>query len=589
MATIEELNAKYGKPAVNVNVPVGSSLADAWGTTEEQQSPVTTKKGLGVGIGPGVAPLDLSKPILNKGVEMVKNIGGSMKDQFNEATKTYSDYLEKPNKNVGDVVSTGANLAKNVSGIVASPLGEIYNQTLGKIITPVADVLGNTPEVQAFTDFMSRYPKLSGTLADLLTTGANVAAIETAPSMVKGVVENTPKVVENIKGKTQTFKDTTGNVIDKTKSVFKGKTPEQILATPESEVGKLSSADRKYYMDNQKAQLEQKYATEKANIEQKHADIESSIKQELKTKSEASLKETKDLASEVDKAAYDKTIELKLKTKEALSRQSQTYRRMLDEEIAPYKDVPVKHSEISSKIDTTFADNPAVAENIKTKLGLTEDGTMTVEELNTKMKDLRQDIGSAGRRGTRVYNPDEVNIDKSLNSMSEILSEKGVDLSGSNKFWREWAPLRDKIITKIKPFDAAGYDTQTFSNILKKSASGDIHSQNFVKAIEDTIGEKITKETKIAIDKLDAAKKQQLANKLDAEIKLAESKAQEMAAKEKVSSTKETAKSELEVKQLLAERVAKRKMIVKRVLQGLGLWLGAKATGLDKALIQTVL
>ena len=140
MATIEELNAKYGKPAVNVNVPVGSSLADAWGTTEEQQSPVTTKKGLGVGIGPGVAPLDLSKPILNKGVEMVKNIGGSMKDQFNEATKTYSDYLEKPNKNVGDVVSTGANLAKNVSGIVASPLGEIYNQTLGKIITPVADV-----------------------------------------------------------------------------------------------------------------------------------------------------------------------------------------------------------------------------------------------------------------------------------------------------------------------------------------------------------------------------------------------------------------------------------------------------------------
>ena len=372
-----------------------------------------------------------------------------------------------------------------------------------------------------------------------------------------------PPVYNKVSG---AVSETTGNIKNIITGKISGKTPAEILATPENDVYKLSKPERDFYKQNQTEALSTKFKNEQANIAQKHTQIETKVNADLEAKSQASTKQITDLSKEVDQTAYNKTTELKPKAVKAFGEQSNTYRTLREEDLAPYKDLPVNRVEVGNKLENAFPNSPEVAKDFQSKLNFDTNGNTTIGELDTQMKALRQDIGSAGRKGTRVYTPDEMNIDKALQSMSDLLKEKGVDLSRSNKFWREWAPLRDKIVAKLKPFDVGGYETKTFSKILIDSGKGDIHNTKFIKGVEDVLGEPITIETKTAMQKLSEAQKQQLTNKIDAEVKLEDARlAKEQALKEsKLTQVGEA--RQLKIKQFEIERLAIRRAWIKRLI-----------------------
>lgn len=450
---------------------------------------------------------------------------------------------------------------------------------IGKGFEWLTSAITDNPKFQAFAnsdqgaELQKNMEAMSGYLGVVPAgegVGAAKSGVEAAIPKVTGAIGSTVRGVKNTLGG---IKDT---ISGKVKSLATEKTEAEILATPETDLPKLSPTERGIYnkaqqdasdakfkvqsdalesstkiakqnladefrknanmtaddFSAQKGKLDQDYQAAKDKItqgqkdtqklaEQKHAELETKVNAGLDAKTIASEGEIKALSDEVQRTAQNKTIELKPKAVKLFGDQSKTYQSLIEEDLAPHKDVPASHDVIANKIDEAFPDNPGIAESMKAKLDLSKGGQTTMGELYQKTKDLRQDISKAGVRGGRSYTADDMNLDKTINVLSKVMSESGVDLSRANKFWSQWAPLRDKIVTKLKPFDSGNLETKSFSSIL---TNGDIHNENFISALEEKLGEPITAETRAAMGKLSDAKAKQLAAQLDAEAKISDAK-----------------------------------------------------------------
>ncbi len=536
-------------------------------------------------------------------VKDVKNFAGYSNDildkttaPLTEAAKNVTEDVKSSTEGKQNPLSAGVDVAGDVAGGVAKSVGGAIDSA---VIQPLGKLFGNAPGMETIAN--SKY-SIASALLDKLDSASKVVAntwnhfVETNPNAAKKVADagniaqfmalfagDNPEVAKKVGsivdtsvkagtdlgekvvagGKkvndfvtntTKGAEDTVGNAADILKEKIGGKTKADILATPEEDVHKLSKPERDFYY---KSQTEQ--------VNQKAADVETKVKENLKAKTDASLKQIQDLNTEVEKTAYNKTLELKPKAVKAFGEQSRAYRALREEDMAPFKDTTLSHSEVSNALDKTFPDNPEIAQAMKAKLGLDTETpgwtNMTIGDLDAKMTELKGDLGSAAKKGNRVYTPEELNTDRALQGMNNLLKEKGVDLSRSNQFWREWAPLRDKIINKLKPFDVGGYETKTFSNIIKNSAQegGDIHNEKFISAIEDTLGQSITKETKSALQKVTDVEKQQIADKIDAEMKIQEAQLE-----------KERATKKLSDQQFETERKALQRGVLKKILYTAG-------------------
>ncbi len=352
-----------------------------------------------------------------------------------------------------------------------------------------------------------------------------------APSASGG----TESAMGNMRAAGDIVKDASGNVIEGAKnkigSFIKGKTLEEVLSTPEDQVHKLTPSERKAYFDN----AQNKIKETSTNIEKK-------LQEEGAAKTDALKKEAEDLNRKLQVASRDETLKLRPKIQEAMGRQSQEYRRLVDEEIATKEDVPVTRAEIRDHVNARYAENPEQAQAIINRLGVGEEtsaepkvgkgeiptisadapaekGT-TIGNIYKQTLSLGQDIKGAAKKGTRVFTPGEKLTDDAISTLVDFMSEKGVDLSAARKFWAEYAPVRNQLISEAKPFNLADTNTKTFANTLTRVARGtDVNNENFIKATEDLLGEKIGGKTREAVAKLDANEKAQVAQKLDAETK----------------------------------------------------------------------
>jgi hypothetical protein len=133
------------------------------------------------------------------------NIINQVKGNVKEASDKYAGYLTNPNPSLGDALSTGANIAKNTTEAVLSPL----NQTVGKLVEPIlkpvinyaADKISNSPAVQKSASWYDKHPNLANTASDTLQTGLNMAQLGTMDSAPQEIANKTSELGTNLKDK----------------------------------------------------------------------------------------------------------------------------------------------------------------------------------------------------------------------------------------------------------------------------------------------------------------------------------------------------------------------------------------------------
>lgn len=336
---------------------------------------------------------------------------------------------------------------------------------------------------------------------------------------------------------------------------------EEILATPESKLHTLSDSERKFYNETEKAKISDETGVEQNKVSQEFEATQEKIKNEndVKTKmiddkatqdnniakqnlqndSEKAQIEAEKLQRSYSESSKNTVIRTRPEAKAALSRQSQTYKNIVEEELGPHKDTVVKQNEIGDFINNKYSADEAKASRIKEKLGIEtfpenmppaakklaelqgQSNDITVGEVYDKAKSMRQEIGTSARKGTRVYTPEEKETDDAISALTDFLKSKGIDTPQARAFWSKYAPVRDQLITEGKIFNTAGTQTKILANTISRVARGaDVNNENFIKAVSKLLGEDITAEQKVIFEKMNQNQKQQLARKIETETKI---------------------------------------------------------------------
>lgn len=413
--------------------------------------------------------------------------------------------------------------------------------------------------------------------------------------------------------------DLKDSITDVAGKLINGKSPEEVLATPASDVSKLSTAEQKYWFDD----AQNKINTAKTTAdEQAKTDFENAKDQTSKTLAAKNQQVEEDLQSKVTEgqaqatalkrqlavASRDETVELRPKIRSAMATQSQTYRALVDKALAPVADTPVSATELQQYVQSRFGDNPGLAEAINGRLGLTGDNVAaplesgelpttqvgepiahggqfntssadtTIGKLYQQTKTLGQSIGTAANKSSRSFTPDEKLTDDAISTLLDFMKGKGVDLSEPNAFWAKYAPIRNQLVSEAKPFLQTPINTKTFANTLTRIAQGtDVNNENFIGAVEDLLGQPLATEQKTIVESLNANEKQAMVDQISAEMKKNANQSEASAATESAESTKTSklsdnkssanaATRELKKNQFEATQKAQMRSIIKKVI-----------------------
>ena len=112
----------------------------------------------------------------------LNRVGSTIKTNLNEALQSQKSSMA----GTMNPFSAGLNIAKNVTGAVVSPVTEALRPVFEPIISPITEAIIKTPPMQKFINEASKYPELSGALADFIETGLNMAVIEGTSGTIKG-------------------------------------------------------------------------------------------------------------------------------------------------------------------------------------------------------------------------------------------------------------------------------------------------------------------------------------------------------------------------------------------------------------------
>ena len=520
---------------------------------------------------------------------------------------TAADITGAPIKAVGELVPPKI---KAMGSAVGGAVGGVVNWLGDKIGSTQAAQDFVTKHPDAANALEEIVKTIGSTAEGAGNVAALASGVKATPGVVKdsvGVVKSgVGDIVQGVKEGVNKITGAAQPLIKKGVNAITDKTSAELSTIPKSEVPNLSTSDQAAWhrlkqVDLSAAQQAEKdalNATHEANttkataeqtaaqkaLEQKHIDAQNALESErikaLETHrtatnaaAEQSVKDLKAQKDQVTAVTDEKALAAKPAVLSAFSRAGKTYTDLFEQDMAPHANVPVTHQEAADALDKAFPSTPEMpnntAETFKTKLGLQSDPSdvtpatgkdglpsinatpgkapaTTIGELYSKIKGLRSEMSTAGKKGTRVYSANDVNIDKAVNALSGILKDKGLDLSRANNFWRQHAPVRDAIVSKVKPFnDEAGLKTKTFSNILKNVASESPEPENvrFVKALEEMTGQSFSDDVKVAAQKLTDAQRKVITDKITAAEKEMDIKD---AADAKASALKEQSKSQTE-------------------------------------------
>jgi len=392
-------------------------------------------------------------------------------------------------------------------------------------------------------------------------TGKVIAPVVEASKVIAPVVEASLPIVK--KG-LETVGDVVGTVKNKIipRNPIAIKSDAEILATPVEKLSKLTSTQRTRYFELQSEKIAEENKIAQENIKKQMSDTEARIATEHETKIKALKDEAKQLDYELGKKSVEEAQSLKPKVIESMRKNSDEYRRLVDAEIGDAADTMVTQKELQSYIRNRYTDNPQKAEELISVLSPTGSKATTVGEIYQNMKTLRQDIAKSATKGQRVFTADEMKTTNAIAELSGFLKDvKGIDLKLANDFWRNYAPMRDKLIKNVQPFTPAGAEGgsfNSFSNMIKTSLTKpDPKNANFIKATEEMLGVKIgNSETKAVFEKLSQNQKAQIAAAAEKEAKLLEQKTASETAKINADKKLDEAKKELKIQQFITQQKA---------------------------------
>lgn len=481
--------------------------------------------------------------------------------------------------------STGKNIASHVTEAFKHPIETTKGVLKG--------IPGQSAEItKGFEAFGKGALEMAG--ADTTGMGLDYAPLEemTTPSNVaqetgyigagfipaeKLVTATKPIVAEAvpvIKKGTEMLKSTLG----KMKPSMGIKTDEEIMATTADKLSKLTSEQRARW-----SKLHTSKISELDTAEKEAAKLtKETATKEAKTKIASLKEEAKALDYEFTQKTVEEAQSLKPKVLEAMRKNSDEYRKLVDAEINPVRETYVDDDSIIASIKNKFpsdpySPDPYKADRLIKEMGLTEGSTRKVGELYDAVKAEKASMSSGGRTGSKVFSSSDMNTTDKISVLSDALKENGVDLKNANEFWKNYAPMRDLIVKRINPFKHEGAESgafNTFTNMVKNSlAKPDAKNANFIKATEDMLGVKIgNPETRAAFEKLSANQKKIIAAAVEKEAKIEAAEAAKIAS----GKTTLTAKKGVEASMSTAAQQVERK---KRIVGTIGALIGTAGGG----------
>lgn len=374
-----------------------------------------------------------------------------------------------------------------------------------------------------------------------------------------------------------------------------GKTAAEILATPEAEITKLTADQQKlWYSEQARAAKDTAIqATERAKIASETAVTEAKT-------------EINRFQQELGDVTREKAISLKQPAQQLMKDTSAKYVELTGEAVenSPALTKAMTTDELAAAIDSKFEYNPEIGASLKADLGIErgvakatgelpviematgEAAELTNQQILDMAREIMTKVSRTAKTGSRVYTPAEYEAIQKYSFLMEQLGKNGVDMAEANALWRQWAPVRDRIVREIRPFDEGNIGKIPLASTLQKAeatvktgaqATAKLDAQNFIAEIESRLKlpkGSVTAGTKQAISKVEQAK-------------LAKVKADKLAKDvlARIKADKAEALKTMSLKKYDTLRTARTRRIVKTILVSLGIWGAARVTGLDRTLM----
>ena len=409
------------------------------------------------------------------------------KQQLDEAAKTHAQGLSQ----LTDLIKRYNAQGKDSTKLKAILADELKNAPPGMadlypaINKTALQVIGDTASSVISIAGGALIPEVAGVSGRLAAAGVTGAGIGLTSGLGNGDTSFDSLAKDTGYGAVAGV--ATGGFLEGVGGAFKGVknfitgahdlTDKEILATAPEAVSKLTPREQSYYYKNQSQTLTQqaKVATEQA----------AKTAQESLAKTEANIREFNQKAATT---IGDKAVELKQPAQQLMKDSSKEYTTLSGEaaENSPNLSKTLTHEDLSSKIDDKFKDvvtdsgqvvqdNSAIRDSLKKDLGLkpTAEGAkapeMTNQEVLDKARGIMQEVSKSARGGNKVYSMAENQAMNKYKFLMDTLSENGVDMSEANKFWKQWAPVRDRIVREIKPFDEIGTGKMPIKTTLRQA------------------------------------------------------------------------------------------------------------------------
>jgi hypothetical protein len=420
----------------------------------------------------------------------------------------------------GNILNRGEGALKVAQGGAQSFLGTFTGafQTALAPITPfiekavsqiaaknpgMADTIGNA--VAPLGEIASRHPEEASIIGDGIN--ALLAAFGEKISAKPG---ETPTTVGDL------FKRDT---YPKMPSFSLGggmKSDADVLATPQSDVPKLSPREQKFwYSENAKATRETA------------ADLATKSKEAGQKSLQETEQQISDINQKLGETNRNKAIDLKSEFPKMVRNGQDEYLSLTGEaDNSPALKNTISSSDLANKIDEKFGEfEPKIAASLKSDLGLSaptptpetsvipgasgktelptiqmgeevapESKTLTNQQILDNARSMMQDVSKASKTGSRTYSPQELETVKKYAFLMKTIEDNGVDtLKDANNFYRRYAKVRDRAITELKPFDTEATGKMPFTSTLNKSevvantatqVASKLDAQNFISELE---------------------------------------------------------------------------------------------------------
>lgn len=197
--TLEEMNAKYGKPISTLPKGNSTSFADMW-KTEPVKTPqqIATKKVVDDIAGTNLSP----SSIIAIGKRYISGVGESAKSGLKQ---TKEGYMEAVNaKNPLQLVEKSIKAASGAASAITSPIAPLL-EPISQGVDLAADKISNIKGVQKFAgtkagEVTSRVAEDVANLANIAgTVAGGIEAVGKAPGVIKGVGEKVATTATDMK------------------------------------------------------------------------------------------------------------------------------------------------------------------------------------------------------------------------------------------------------------------------------------------------------------------------------------------------------------------------------------------------------